>query len=221
MQSTLSSRPPAEQREQSGCGGNNRWPERGSAVNYFLFFLFFSRFSRLWQGCHGDAIRGPHKQSGWEGGGIGKCPCVPTHTHTHTHTAVPGDSIADFDILFRVNPPGLHREFIWASTRHHQCAGGVHNTWRFPLKCSLRFQVNYPPRAPVIFVSSPCCRKQMNQVIYLFIYMEKEKKKKHSSTSRHFSSWGHFSTNIMPTIRGRESILSTWMFIFCRRKAIK
>ena len=125
----------------------------------FFFFFFFSLFSRLWQGCHGDAIRGPHKQSGWEGGGIGKCPCVPTHTHTHTHTAVPGDSITDFDILFRVNPPGLHREFIWASTRHHQCAGGVHNTWRFPLKCSLRFQVNYPPRAPVIFVSSPFCRK--------------------------------------------------------------
>lgn len=41
MQSTLSPGSPAKQQEQSGCGGNSRWPERGSAVNYFLFFLFF------------------------------------------------------------------------------------------------------------------------------------------------------------------------------------
>ena len=116
------------------------------------FFPFFS-FSRLWQGCHGDAIRGPHKQSKWEWAG--------------------GDT------LLYLETPSLILLFYsgWIRRAVIKC-------------CWCPYYMTVPPQTFTVFASeeaatSSCvfvcflspCRKQMNQVIYLFIFTGKRKKR--------------------------------------------
>ena len=190
----------------------------GELLSFFSFFFSFQpALTGLPWRCNKRAT-----QTKWMGRrGDWKMPLC-THTHTHTHTLLYLETPSLILIFYSVwirrafieslfeHPPGITSVLV-VSIIHDGSPSNVHCVFKWIIRHEHLLFLFPPPVAG---------SRWTRLFIYLFIW-KKKKKKKHSSTSRHFSSWGHFSTNIMPTIRGRESILSTWMFIFCRRKAIK